>query len=104
MTDFCPACGWRHLRADDRGQLPPSAAWLAGWLDRPELALVAESCPAEIQVPKAVARGVSVPLTLAHSGLTALARVLQRWVAHLSGVAVTSSPNWPVRRCGWAWR
>ncbi|MDO9284200.1 MAG: DUF6352 family protein [Aquabacterium sp.] len=277
MTDFWPACGWRHLQPDARGQLPPSAAWLAGWLDRPELALVAESCPAEIalhqalrddplrpvpaselaaladddarenyrlfialrdgvvaagtleafytglfrqgaitlpplfidlivqtilrqlldqgadafearaaellfrpqritlqggrvlagdratldrlsdaggfgalgrllaeaqvplraaqlqvlgadnavdywhdrthdglerhrfvldlthQVPKEVARGVNVPLTLAHSGLTALARVLQRWVAHLTGAAVTITPLARIADAAWRW-
>ena len=48
MTDFWPACGWRHLRPDAQGRLPASPAWLAGWLDRPELALVADSCAAEI--------------------------------------------------------
>jgi hypothetical protein len=277
MLDFWPACGWRHLQPDARGQLPPSAAWLAGWLDRPELALVAESCRAEIhlhqalrgdplrpvpadelaaladddarenyrlfialrdgvvaagtleafysglfrhgaitlpplfidlivqtilrqlldqgadafearaaellfrpqritlqggrvlagdratldrlsdaggfgalgrllaeaqvplraaqlqvlsadnaanywhdrthdglerhrfvldlthQVPKEVAHGVSVPLTLAHSGLTALARVLQRWVAHLTGAAVTITPLARIADAAWRW-
>lgn len=277
MTDFWPACGWRHLQPDVRGQLPPSAPWLAGWLDRPELALVAESCAAEVrlhdalrddplravrpaelaavqdddarenyrlflrlrdgvvaagtleafytglfrqgaitlpplfidlivqtilrqlleqgadafevraaellfrpqritlqggrvlagdratldrlsdgggfgalgrllaeaqvplraaqlqvlgadnaadywhdrghdglerhrfvldlthQVPKEVARGVNVPLTLAHSGLTALARVLQRWVAHLAGVAVTITPLARIADEAWRW-
>lgn len=47
MLDFWPACGWRHLQPDARSWLPPSPAWLAHWLDRPELALVAESCAAE---------------------------------------------------------
>jgi hypothetical protein len=42
MLDFWPACGWRHLVPDGQGRLPPSPAWLAQWLDRPELALVAE--------------------------------------------------------------
>jgi len=48
MIDFWPACGYTHLAPDDQGRLPPSAAWIAHWLDRPELALVAESCAAEI--------------------------------------------------------
>ncbi len=47
MLDFWPACGWRHLTPDERGWLPPSPAWFVHWLDRPELALVAESCRAE---------------------------------------------------------
>lgn len=54
MSDFWPTCGWRHLQADAQGQLPPSAAWIAHWLDRPELALVAESCAAEISLHQAL--------------------------------------------------
>jgi hypothetical protein len=54
MLDFWPACGWRHLQADDQGRLPPSAAWTGHWLDRPELALVAESCPAERRLHQAL--------------------------------------------------
>ena len=54
MLDFWPGCGWRHLRTDDQGRLPPSAAWTAHWLDRPELALVDESCPAEIALHQAL--------------------------------------------------
>ena len=50
VTDFWPSCGWRHLQADADGHLPPSAAWIGHWLDRPELALVAESCAAEIRL------------------------------------------------------
>ena len=54
MLDFWPACGYRHLTPDAQGRLPPSAAWLAHWLDRPELALVAESCRAEISLHQAL--------------------------------------------------
>ncbi len=54
MLDFWPACGWRHLQADDHGRLPPSPAWIAHGLDRPELALVDESCPAEIRLHQAL--------------------------------------------------
>ena len=54
MLDFWPACGWRHLQANDQGRLAPSAAWIAHWLDRPELALVEESCPAEICLHQAL--------------------------------------------------
>ena len=50
MQDFWPACGWRHLQTDAQGHLLPTAAWFGHWLDRPELALVAESCPAEIRL------------------------------------------------------
>ena len=44
------------------------------------------------QVPKTLAPGINVPLTLTQSGQTALARVLQRWVLHLLGVAVQITP------------
>ena len=54
-------------------------------------------------MPKEVARGVNVPLTLAHSGLTALARVLQRWVAHLTGAAVTITPLARIADAAWRW-
>ena len=54
MLDFWPACGYRHLTPDAQGRLPPSAAWLGHWLDRPELALVAESCRAEISLHQAL--------------------------------------------------
>ena len=55
------------------------------------------------QVPKDLAHGVSVPLTLAHSGLAALARVLQRWVAHMTGVAVTITPLALIADTHWRW-
>ena len=42
--------------------------------------------------PKTLATGVQVPLTLARSGLAALARVLTRWLAHLLGVGVSLTP------------
>jgi len=47
MLDFWPECGYCHLRPDARGWLVPTQAWWVHWLDRPELALVAESCRAE---------------------------------------------------------
>ena len=47
MLDFWPACGWRHLTINRDGRLQPTPAWWLHWLDRPELALVAESCAAE---------------------------------------------------------
>ena len=54
MIDFWPACAYRHLTLDPQGRLLPTAAWLAHWLDRPELALVAESCAAEIKLHQAL--------------------------------------------------
>ena len=46
--DFWPDCGHRLLQTNTQGWLQPTPAWLAAWLDRPELALVEESCRAEI--------------------------------------------------------
>ena len=54
MLDFWPACGWRHLQLDGAGRLQPTAAWFGHWLDRPELALVAESCAAEVALHQAL--------------------------------------------------
>lgn len=55
------------------------------------------------QVPKALATGVQVPLTLAQSGLAALARVLQRWVQHFTGAAVTITPLVRIDGAPWRW-
>jgi hypothetical protein len=46
--DFWPDCGHHLLQSDERGWLQPTPAYLAAWLARPELALVPESCRAEI--------------------------------------------------------
>ena len=54
MLDFWPASGWQHLQTDATGHLQPSAAWFGHWLGRPELALVAESCAAEIALHQAL--------------------------------------------------
>ena len=52
--DFWPACGYTLLQRTAQGWLVPTPAWLAAWLDRPELALVAESCAAEIALHRAL--------------------------------------------------
>ena len=54
MQDFWPACGWCHLQTDGAGRLRPTAAWFGHWLDRPELALVAESCAFETTLHQAL--------------------------------------------------
>lgn len=54
MSDFWPSCGYRDLATDDRGWLVPTEAWLARWLDRPELAPVEESCAAEVALHRAL--------------------------------------------------
>lgn len=47
MNDFWPSAGWPLLQITDHGRLCPTAAWFGRFLDRPELALVRESCAAE---------------------------------------------------------
>lgn len=54
-SDFWPACGWRLLQRDAQGWLVPTPEYIAAWLARPELALVAESCRAEIALHQALA-------------------------------------------------
>lgn len=54
--DFWPDCGHRLLQADERGWLQPTPAYLAAWMARPELALVGESCRAEIALHEALRR------------------------------------------------
>lgn len=46
--DFWPSSGFTHLQRDPRGWLIPTDAYLRLFLARPELALVEESCKAEI--------------------------------------------------------
>ena len=50
MPDFWPVCGWRHLKLDERGRLQPTDDWWRHWLERPELALVGESCAGETRL------------------------------------------------------
>ena len=48
MQDFWPSSGFTHLERNARGWLVPTDGYLRLFLARPELALVPESCPAEI--------------------------------------------------------
>lgn len=50
--DFWPACGFLQLRRNARGWLEVTPAYLRLFLNRPELALVPESCSAEIRLHK----------------------------------------------------
>jgi Family of unknown function (DUF6352) len=63
MQDFWPSCGWRHLARDERGWLQPTDDYLRGFLARPELALVPESCAAERALHAALAAEPSAPVT-----------------------------------------
>lgn len=48
--DFWPSCGFQNLRRNERGWLVPKPEFFQLFLERPELALIAESCPAEIRL------------------------------------------------------
>lgn len=54
MTDFWPSCSFTTLERDTRGWLVPTPAYLHRLLQRPELALVPESCAAEIRLHQAL--------------------------------------------------
>jgi len=62
-TDFWPACGHHLLALDARGWLVPTPAYMAAWLARPELALVDESCRAEIGLHHALAQDPLRPVS-----------------------------------------
>jgi len=55
MSDLWPASGFRELRRDARGWLVPTDSYLRLFLDRPELALVDESCDAERRLAASLA-------------------------------------------------
>ena len=61
--DFWPACGYTLLEQDAQGWLRPTPAYLGAWLARPELALVAESCRAEVALHEALRRDPLRPVT-----------------------------------------
>jgi hypothetical protein len=48
MHDYWPSCGYALLARDGDGRLVVTDAFLRSLLDRPELAPVPESCPAEL--------------------------------------------------------
>jgi len=55
------------------------------------------------EVQQALDHGLTLRLTRARSGLKALARVLERWVRHFLGVAVTIEPLVRVEDAAWPW-
>ena len=55
------------------------------------------------EVSAEVGHGVAFKLTRARSGTKALARVLERWVAHLLGVAVRIEPLAKIADDHWRW-
>lgn len=70
MPPFWTACGHQHLTRDARGWLRPSPGYWRLWLQRPELALVPESCKAERRLHQALLDAPGMLVTPA--ALTAL--------------------------------
>ena len=54
MTPFWTGCGHQHLRRNARGWLQATPDYWRLWLQRPELALVPESCAAEQRLHQAL--------------------------------------------------
>jgi len=63
--EFWPACGFQLLRRNARGWLEVTPEYLRLFLNRPELALVPESCPAEIRLHKALLAAPAAPVPAA---------------------------------------
>ncbi len=82
-SDFWPDCGWHALRADERGWLHPGDDYLRWLLGRPELALVAESCPAEIALHQALRAQPRRPVTAAELAALADADARSNYAAAL---------------------
>ena len=55
------------------------------------------------EVQQQLPHGLTLTMTRAQSGLKALARVLERWVAHLQGVAVSIQAESRVTDPAWRW-
>jgi hypothetical protein len=55
------------------------------------------------EVANDLGHGLSFTLTRTHSGLTAMARVLEKWLAHLLGVRVTIKPLQKIDDAAWRW-
>ena len=55
------------------------------------------------EVASDIGHGLTFTMTRAHSGLKALARVLERWVAHLLGVQVAITPLQKIADDAWRW-
>ena len=62
MVDFWPSAGWPQLQINEQGWLQPTPAWLRRFLQRPELALVRESCAAERRLHHALEEDPLLPV------------------------------------------
>jgi hypothetical protein len=60
--ELWPTSGRMHLERRNDGALLPTPAWWLHWLGRPELALVAESCRAEVALHRALQRDALRPV------------------------------------------
>ena len=54
-------------------------------------------------IGKEFGHGLSFALTRARSGLTALARVLEKWIVHFLGVQVSIKPEQKIEDANWRW-
>lgn len=84
MTDFWPSAGWTLLRRQEHGGLQATAAWLARFLDRPELALVRESCAAERRLHHALRENPLLPVAEARLQTLAEADAADNYRAFLA--------------------
>lgn len=55
------------------------------------------------EINRELSHGMNFTLTRARSGLKALARVLEKWIAHFLGVAVSISPEQKIDDPAWRW-
>lgn len=55
------------------------------------------------EVTQELSHGLTLKMVRARSGLTALARVLERWIAHLMGVRVRIEPVHQISDSAWRW-
>ncbi|WP_088281958.1 DUF6352 family protein [Ideonella sp. A 288] len=79
MQDFWPDCGHRHLQRTAGGWLVPGDDYLRWLLARPELALVPESCAAEIALHRALQASPRQPVTDASLAALADADARDNW-------------------------
>ena len=65
LPTFWTACGHQHLSRNARGWLQPTPDYWRLWLQRPELVLVPESCPAEKRLHQALRDAPLMPVAQA---------------------------------------
>ena len=94
MTDFWPSCAYPLLTVEPDGRLRATPAWLRRFLDRPELALVAESCQAEQRLHKRLSDDPMAVVTDADLAALADPDVADNWRAFLAfRKAITQSDS-----------